>query len=388
MKTLINAVKTAYVQRFAGQPIIVFAPGRVNLIGEHTDYNLGFVLPAAIDKAIVLAMSTNESDVIRLQSIDMTPSYIEVPLSQPFKKSETNWVNYIIGVVDELQKDGHVIGGFDCVFGGNLPIGAGMSSSAALEGGVAYGLSEIFGVNLSLLEMTRVAQRAENLFVDVQCGIMDQFASLHGKKNSIIQLDCRSLEYEYYPFEWDDVCLLLCDTKVRRALAGSEYNNRRQQCEEGVHLIQQSYPQVKSLRDVTIEMLEEHKNSMNTLVYRRCHFVLSENRRVTDACEYLVQQNLVEFGAKMYQSHFGLRDEYEVSCIELDILVEATETLDGVLGSRMMGGGFGGCTINLVKKDSLESITNQVGRIYTSKTGITPDFHVVNIGQGTHLVSD
>lgn len=387
MDTMIEKIKSAYYQRFSGSPTWVFAPGRVNLIGEHTDYNLGFVLPAAIDKGITFAFSPNDIGLIRLCSVDMSPEYVEISVGPNYQKTEVQWANYILGVVDELQKAGYQINGFDCAFGGDLPIGAGVSSSAALEGGVAFGLAQLFGYSISLLDMTKIAQRAENKFIGVQCGIMDQFASLHGKQDSVIRLDCRSLNFEYYPFVSKDICILLCDTKVRRTLAGSEYNVRRQQCEDGVSIVQKSHPDIKSLRDVTLDLLESHKHLMSDVVFKRCSFVIAENQRVLKACDFLLQKDLGGFGSMMYQSHIGLRDEYEVSCRELDFLVDATEYLDGVLGSRMMGGGFGGCTINLVKVDELESIKLHLMNDYFLKTGLLPDFHVAGIGQGTHLMS-
>jgi len=384
MNSLAKRVLDTFKASYEAEPLLIFSPGRVNLIGEHTDYNNGFVLPAAIDKAIVFAFAKNDSGLIRLQSLDMQPKFHSTKMSKKHYKSAVDWVDYIIGVVDELQKAGHDLGGFDCVFGGNVPIGAGLSSSAALEGGVALGLSKLFDLDTTRLELTKISQMAENNFVGVQCGIMDQFASIHGREKSVMKLDCLTLEHEYYPFEWDDVCILLCDTKVRRTLAGSEYNIRRQQCEEGVRIIKQSYPDTESLRDVSFEMLEEHRSKMDAVVYRRCKFVLNENQRVLDACDDLLNSNLEAFGARMYQSHYGLRDNYEVSCDELDYLVEASEKLNGVLGSRMMGGGFGGCTINLVKTDELDRIKPVIEEHYKSKTGQTPGFHVVKIGEGTH----
>ncbi len=387
MNQLQQKIISAYKNRFSNKPIVVCAPGRVNLIGEHTDYNSGFVLPASIDKAIFLAMSKNDLGIIRLHSVDMTPDYVEIPVSENYTKSEISWSNYIIGVVDELKKAGHKIEGFDCVFGGDVPIGAGLSSSAALEGGVAFGLSHLYDLNLSKLEMTKAAMQAENNFVGVNCGIMDQFASLHGKKDKVIKLDCRSLEYEYYPFSWDDIRILLCDTKVRRTLDGSEYNNRREQCEKGVQIIKEKYPEVETLRDVTHRQLESEKDKMDDVIYARCLYVLNENKRVLDACQDLVNEDLIGFGDKMYESHRGLKKNYEVSCRELDALVDATKELNSVLGARMMGGGFGGCTINIVKLEKLEETKAAIRDYYKKKMGIEPDFHVAKIGSGTHLVS-
>lgn len=373
---------------FTAQPILICSPGRVNLIGEHTDYNQGFVLPAAIDKAIVIGMAKNDIGMIRLRSIDMEVPNYRTPISETYEHTGVDWAQYVIGVVDQLQKAGHVIGGFDCGFGGDVPIGAGLSSSAALEGGIAFGLSTLFNLNLSRLEMTTISMQAENQFVGVQCGIMDQFASLHGQKDSVIKLDCRSLNYEYYPFQWNHVGVLLCDTKVRRTLVGSEYNVRRHQCETGVSVIARTHPNVKTLRDVTFDQLEAHKDQLDEVVYRRCLYVLEENQRVTDACAALQKGDLSAFGKLMDASHKGLRDDYEVSCDELDILVDATASLDGILGSRMMGGGFGGCTINLVVMDKLDESIAHIRKVYLERTGIEAGFHVVKIGNGTHLIEE
>jgi galactokinase len=378
-------VLSSFGKKFNGKPIVVCSPGRINLIGEHTDYNMGIVLPASIDKAIYLAISANNEKKIRLHSTDMEPEFYENPLADVYEKTGVDWADYIIGVVDQLQKAGYQIGGFDCAFGGDVPIGAGLSSSAALEGGIAYGLSELFGLGLTRLEMAKISMQAENEFVGVQCGIMDQFASLHGRNGQVIKLDCRSLDFQYYPFGWDDIRILLCDTNVRRTLAGSEYNKRREQCEAGVSVIQKYHSEVDSLRDVTQEMLNAHKEEMGEVVFRRCSYVLNENQRISDTCEALLANDLQGFGKFMYASHYGLRDNYEVSCKELDILVDATEELDGVLGSRMMGGGFGGCTINLVEMEKLDKSIDIIRSVYMQKTGSNPEFHVVNISQGTHL---
>jgi galactokinase len=347
---------------------------------------MGFVLPASVDKAIVLAMSKNSNGMIRLHSTDMQPDYYETRVAESYEKTGIDWADYIIGVIDELQKEGFVVNGFDCSFGGDVPIGAGLSSSAALEGGIAFGLAELFDYTLSRLEIAKISQRAENNFVGVKCGIMDQFASLHGKDGKVIKLDCRSLDYEYYPFIWDDVKVLLCDTKVRRTLAGSEYNVRRNQCETGVQIIKKTNPQVESLRDVSLDMLHDHEDEMDEIVFKRCAYVINENERVHHACEALVAHDLGAFGSLMYQSHEGLQNNYEVSCKELDILVDATKDLDGILGSRMMGGGFGGCTINLVASESIAECTEQINKYYNKKTSAYPKFHVVSINKGTHIL--
>lgn len=379
-------ISNKFSEIFGSDPVLVHSPGRVNLIGEHTDYNDGFVLPAAIDKRIILAMAPNQLGKIRLVASDMEQNRYDAEISDNLETSGLHWPDYILGVVDQLQKRGVETGGFDCVFGGDIPIGAGLSSSAALEGGVLTGLNELFNLDLSPTEMAKIGQQAENNFVGVQCGIMDQFANLHGRQGTVLKLDCRSLEYQHYPFDRDDVRILLFDTKVRRELASSEYNVRRKQCEQGVTLLQPFDPSIKNLRDVSDELLEKHKGKLPELVYNRCRYVLDENRRVLEACENLLSGDVHSFGKQMYGSHYGLRDLYQVSCRELDVLVEATEPLDGVLGARMMGGGFGGCTINLVLENEVESVIAKVTQYYLDKLDKSVEYHIAKIGKGASVL--
>ncbi|PKD44036.1 galactokinase [Rhodohalobacter barkolensis] len=385
MEEFIKKIKREFKTRFQSDFVVIKAPGRVNLIGEHTDYNDGFVLPAAIDKAIWLVMNLNDTGRIRLFSVDMNEEY-SVELSPNLEKSGMGWPDYILGVVDQLRKHGMNSVGFDCVFGGNVPIGAGLSSSAALEGGVLYGLAELNGWEISLMEMAQIAQKAENEFVGVQCGIMDQFASLNGKEAHALKLDCRTLEFEKVPFRDPKLKIVLCDTGVRRELAGSEYNIRRAQCERGVSIIQKSYPQVRKLRDVTMDMLYENRSEMDEVVFRRCKFVIEENQRVLDSCDDLERDDIQAFGQRMFKSHDGLQHDYEVSCKELDILVDIAKDVDGTIGSRMMGGGFGGCTINLVRTDSVELFADIVKEKYRQQTGKVASVYVTTISEGTHLL--
>lgn len=384
MQQLIETIHNKFRRKFDKKPLLIKSPGRVNLIGEHTDYNEGFVLPAAIDKAIVLAMAPNQTTKLRFQSYDMD-GFFETELEN-LTRSNQGWPDYLLGVVDQLRKHNHTIKGFDCVFGGNVPIGAGLSSSAALEGGVVFGLNRLFGLRISRVEMAKIAQKAENDFVGVQCGIMDQFVSLNGKAGHALRLDCRSLEYDHYPFQQEDVSIVLCDTQIRRELAGSEYNIRRQQCEQGVKTLQQSDPDLNSLRDVSLSLLEEHKNEMDPVVYRRCKYVVQENERVLAACRNLQEGDLEAFGQKMLASHAGLRDEYEVSCKELDVLVEVARDLEGVLGARMMGGGFGGCTINLVRKEHINTFTNTITKAYQEQTDNSVEIYLTAVSGGTSIV--
>lgn len=381
-----NNIIAEFRNRFGSLPIIVESPARVNLIGEHTDYNDGFVMPAAIDKMIILALAPNNQNRMRLFAADMKQTEFEIGMSDQFEKSGMGWPDYILGVVDQLQKRGYHVGGFDCLFGGDIPIGAGLSSSAALEGGILTGLSALFDLKLSTLQMAKMGQKAENQFVGVQCGIMDQFANLHGKTGRVIRLDCRSLEYSFFPFEREDISILLCDTKVRRELASSEYNMRRKQCEEGVRILREFDPTIRSLRDVKHKFLEYRRDALPGVVYNRCRYVLDENQRVLDACNNLLEGDFESFGKKMYRSHYGLRDLYEVSCRELDVLVDATESLDAVLGSRMMGGGFGGCTINLVLENKIETVTDQIDCHYKTDLEKPVEFYVAKIGKGASVL--
>jgi len=387
MNQLFKKVKSTFQKHFKNEPLLVRSPGRVNLIGEHTDYNEGFVLPAAVDKVIVFGIATNDTGKGRIFSVDMEEEFEFNIADRPFEKSELRWPNYIMGAVDQLIKNGHEVKGFDCVFGGNIPIGAGMSSSAAVEGGLIYGLSEIFDLGVDKLSMVKMGQKTENDFVGVNCGIMDQFINIFGEDEQVLKLDCRSLEYELYPFQRDDLRIVLCDTKVRRELAGSEYNVRRSQCEEGVEILQKYGSNIKSLRDVTRELLDEHKDEFDPIVYKRCKYVVDENNRVLAACNDLTKDDFKSFGKRMYASHVGLRDEYEVSCSELDIFVEAAKDIDGVLGARMMGAGFGGCTINLVVEDQVEVFAEHVQKVYKEKTGNDSEVYVTKINAGTGAVT-
>ncbi len=387
MEQLISKISAEFEVRFEGEPLFIKSPGRVNLIGEHTDYNDGFVLPAAIDKTIILAIAPNETNLGRFYSVDMDEVY-KTDISSDILKNGRQWINYILGAVDQLKKQGNEIGGFDCVFGGDIPIGAGLSSSAALENGILFGLTELFDIEISPLEMALTGQKVENEFVGVQCGIMDQFVNIHGKEGFALKLDCRSLEYELYPFRRCDIKIVLCDTGIRRELAGSEYNIRRQQCEEGVSTLREHYRDIKNLRDVDMSALKKHQDKLKPVVYKRCKYVLEENKRVHAACNDLVNDDFESFGRRMFESHKGLRDSYEVSCHELDVLVEIAEDSTGVLGSRMMGGGFGGCTINLVEEEYVSSFIKETKEKYRTSIGSPVEIYCANLGGGTSVLSE
>jgi len=383
MNPAVTAVKK-YREIFNEEPLLFRSPGRINLIGEHTDYNMGFVLPAAIDKAIYFALNKRNDDVCRIFSMDMNDSF-EFSLKN-YSKSEKHWSNYLLGVVDQILKAGYAVEGFNCVFGGDIPIGAGLSSSAAIEAGMAFALNKIFNLGINKLNLVKLAQRAENEFVGVQCGIMDQYINIFGKSGNALRIDCRSLEYEYFPFEFNDISVVLFDTNVSHSLAASEYNKRRHECSEGVSIINKDHPEVKSLRDATMDLLSEYKSRMNEVVYKRCKYVVEEDDRLLKACNALTGHDLKLFGSLMYQTHEGLSKDYEVSCDELDYLVELTKDNPSVYGSRMMGGGFGGCTINLIKNDAIESISKSITEKYMKRFGLELKIYVTKINSGTSLI--
>lgn len=382
--SIIEQVETKFIELFGENPLLVRSPGRVNLIGEHTDYNMGFVLPAAIDKAIYFALSARSDNVCKIIALDMNES-VEFEI-RSLKKSNKTWANYLIGVLDQFAKAGYACSGFNCVFGGDIPIGAGLSSSAAIEAGLAFSLNALFNFRIDRLLLVKMAQRAENEFVGVQCGIMDQYVNIFGKKDNVLQIDCRSLDYTYLPFKYD-VAIVLFDTGVKHSLASSEYNKRREECSEGVEIIRRSYPEVTHLRDVSLNMLLEFNGRMNETLYRRCKFVVEENDRLLNACTALQQNDLKLFGKYMYQSHEGLSSDYEVSCVELDFLVALVRNHARVLGARMMGGGFGGCTINLIEPEKVEEICAEVTTKYKQQFNIEPKAYVTTISSGTNIIT-
>ena len=381
-----DQIKEKYFQKFGNaddtnKPRIFRSPGRINLIGEHTDYNNGFVLPASVDKAVYYVISPRSDNQVILHAADLDETYTFS--LDDLSKPEKSWPQYQIGVVDQIQKAGKKIGGFQTTFGGDVPVGAGMSSSAALECCLLFGLSEIFDLKLDRFTIVKMGQKVENEYVGVQSGIMDQFASVFGKEESVIRLDCRSLEYEYFPFLMKDYLLVLCDTSVKHSLASSEYNTRRLECEKGVAILQKYHPEIKSLRDASPEIVAQHQEELGDVVYRRCKFMTEEILRVQEACDFLVQNDMENFGKEMYATHNGLQHEYEVSCEELDFLVEQTLDNSNVLGARMMGGGFGGCTINLVKIDAVEDFEESMKTAYKDQFNIDLPCYRVKITNGT-----
>lgn len=378
-----RVLKETFGAHFNVQPMLFRSPGRVNIIGEHTDYNEGFVLPAAIDKAAYVAVSKRSDDCIQLVSLAFNETYAcRIADVRPLK----SWTDYVLGVVDQLSGRGMAIGGFNLALDGDIIIGAGLSSSAAVECSVVYALNELFALGLSKIEMVKIAQAAEHTFAGVKCGIMDQFASLFGREGYAIQLDCRSLEYGYVPLQMEGIKIVLLNSNVSHSLASSEYNTRRQQCEQGVAWIKEHMPEVQSLRDVTPEILREYVQPKDALVYKRCAYVLEENLRLQAACDDLKKGDVEALGRKMFRTHEGLSREYEVSCSELDWLVQYVRHEKAVLGARMMGGGFGGCSINLVKEEMIDALVERISDQYRKATGLTLDAYVVEIAGGTSAV--
>lgn len=382
-----NKVRDKYIERFGsenGNPRIFRSPGRINLIGEHTDYNNGFVMPASVDKAIYFAIAPVNTNTITLYAADLDETYTFSV--NDLSKPKRSWPHYHIGIIEQIQKRGLIIGGFQAVFQGDIPIGAGLSSSAALECCLLYGLNEIYKLNLDLLTIVQMAQLAENEYVGVKCGIMDQFASAFGKQNEVIRLDCRSLEYEYFPLALKEYSIILCDSKVKHSLANSEYNTRREECDKGIQILQKYYTGIESLRDVTAEQIDAHRPELGEIIYARCKFIQEEIARVQIASTLLTAGNITAFGQKMYETHDGLQHMYAVSCPELDFLVDHTKANPNVVGARMMGGGFGGCTINLVRSVDLDAFEADIKNVYALQYGIDMACYRVSVTEGTEEI--
>ncbi|MBO9200073.1 MULTISPECIES: galactokinase [Niastella] len=377
-------IQQAFRERFNKEPLIIGAPGRVNLIGEHTDYNYGFVLPGAVDKRIYVAIAPNGTNTVNVFASQFNESYsFSLDITSPQK----GWMNYLLGVSYHIQQQGKKIGGVDLVIDGDIPVGAGMSSSAALCSAYGFALNELFQLGLSRMDLAFIGQKTEHTFVGVKCGIMDQFASLHGKKGHVMKLDCRSLEYEYIPFDFPGYKIVLVNSMVSHSLAGSEYNVRRQQCEEGVAILQKHYPDIKSLRDVEPVQLLQHQAELPPVVFDRCSFIVYEKERLLAGCEALKKNDLATFGKLMFATHEGLSKKYSVSCTELDFLAECAQHITGVVGARMMGGGFGGCTINIVQAEAVDTFIQKIQSAFNGLFRITPEVYVTQIEDGTNILS-
>jgi galactokinase len=365
--------------------IIVRSPGRVNIIGEHTDYNNGFVLPAAIDKTAWLAVNLRDDDEIHLRAHDLDETF-SIHRNDIRPVGDPGWPNYILGAVAQFVKQGIAVRGFDAVLTSNVPIGAGLSSSAAVECAVVFALNKLLETGYDRLAMVKMAQKAEHEYAGVLCGIMDQFASMMGKKDQAIKLDCRSLEYAYVPVDMHGVKIVLLNTNVKHSLASSEYNTRRKECEQAVTWIKEKYPDVSSLRDVSLQMLDQCVKQRDMVVDKRARFVVQEMQRLQEGCRSLEEGNIVTLGKKMFATHDGLTKMYEVSCKELDFLVEAVRDNDAVIGARMMGGGFGGCTINLIKEERVEQLVAVVKTAYEREMNLPLTCYIASIEDGTTVV--
>ena len=377
-------VISLFKQHFTSDPVLFFSPGRINLIGEHIDYNNGFVMPAAIDKGIWFAVAPNNLEEVRMISVDLNDSY-SIPVNQ-ISKNE-GWKNYILGVLNILQEQHYLFSGFDVVFGGNLPVGAGLSSSAAVEGGILFALNTIFNWGLNRVKMALLAQQAEHGYPGVNCGIMDMFASLNGRKDHVILLDCDSMDYQYFPLRLDDYHIVLINTKVHHSLAGGEYNIRRKQCENGLAILKENIEGIRSFRDLSPEQVNANQAFLPGKIYDRCLYVTEEIRRTLSAATFLKDHDIKSFGKLMYETHKGLSKLYEVSCPELDFLVDTATDIDSIIGARLMGGGFGGCTINLIAKTKTEETIEKITSAYALQFGITPEVYIMKTSDGTYKIS-
>ena len=385
MNATASLVKEVFKTKYLQKPNLYFSPGRINLIGEHVDYNDGFVMPAAIDKGISYAIALNNTDEINFYSIDFDET---LSLKITAIKKMDGWKNYVLGVINEFLLLGKNVEGFNCVFGGDIPIGAGISSSASLEGGLAYGLNELCNFRLSRKDLALLCQRAEHNFPNVQCGIMDQYANMMGKKEQVILLDCMNVTHEYVPLHLTGYEIVLINSKVHHSLASSEYNRRRKECEEGLDILKK-YSNVQSFRDVTKpESLVGFENKMSIEVYKRCLYVIEEIQRTKKAAQLLKENDIEGFGKLMFQTHEGLKNLYHVSCKELDFLVDCAAGNKDVVGARLIGGGFGGCTINIINENGTKQFLSEIVASYKKEFNIDAEVYEVNVVDGTHEIEN
>lgn len=380
-----NNIRQQFQQYFGKECLVAAAPGRVNLIGEHTDYNQGFVLPAAIDRYMYVAIAENETGRLNMfaREFDERASFA-IDDIHPVE----GWATYLLGMVYQLMPEKRLPKGLDVYITGNVPVGAGMSSSAALCSAFGLVLNSFYNLGFSRMEIALAGQQTEHKFAKLQCGIMDQFASLHSKAGHLMKLDCRNLEYELIPFHFPECRIVLVNTMVSHSLASSEYNLRRQQCEEGVSVLKKYYPEIESLRDVKITQLKTHQAEFSATVFKRCRFVVEENQRLIEGCHFLKHNDLDAFGRLMYAAHDGLSRDYEVSCRESDFLVGAIKNMEGVFGARQMGGGFGGCIITLVDKKQADHFISLIQKTYANEFGKIPDCYNLTISDGAQLIAD
>lgn len=379
-----DLVSETYKNLYKEEPrLVVFSPGRINLIGEHTDYNNGFVMPAAIDRGIYIAIGKADN-LSEITALDVDDSH-EFTLNS-IKSSDKSWANYILGIIDEIQKQGINISNFRAVFSGDIPLGAGLSSSAALECGFCFGLNELFNLGLDRESISIIGQQAEHNFVGVKCGIMDQYANVFSKEGHFMHLDCQSLEKQYYPSNLDGYSLVLFDSKISHQLANSAYNQRRAQCESVVATLRKVNPEIHSLRDASIADLKEIRNLVNKDDFIKAKYIIEENLRVLAVCQALKHKDIETLAELVNKTHIGLSKEYEVSCEEVDFLQEYTLKQDGAMGARIMGAGFGGCTINIIKEDHVDEVANIVRKAYKKHFDIELGVYPINISNGTQII--
>lgn len=379
-KALIQEVKSEFINIFKKNPLLIFSPGRINIIGEHTDYNGGYVFPAAVDKGIAAAIQKSDTGKSTAVALDLN-SKVEFDLNNLKPSKQGSWENYVFGVVAEIQNRNKVVGDFNIVFKGNIPGGAGMSSSAALENSVVFGLNKLFDLGLTKTEMILISQQAEHNYVGVKCGIMDQYASMFGIKDHAILLDCRSLKSKPYKIDFKNHQLMLINTNVKHSLSDSAYNDRRSACENIAKLLE-----VETLRDATEEDLEKIINKVTPENYQKALYIIQEIIRTKKAAKAIENNDLEKLGALIYASHNGLQHQYKVSCDELDFLVDQAKKNKDVLGARMMGGGFGGCTINLIARNKVKDFAASASKAYKNKFNKECSVYFVELSQGTHLV--
>ncbi|MBL1409282.1 galactokinase [Sphingobacterium faecale] len=383
----IHQLKGLYLEQFGSNPaILAKSPGRINIIGEHTDYNLGLVLPAAINKYIYIAVGKRSDFKIHLYSADYTETY-RAPLADD-PEAAPIWAKYVIGIAQILKREHIKLEGFNAYIIGDVPLGAGLSSSAALTCVTGFALNHLYNLNLSRLEIAKFGQQTEHENIGVKCGLMDQFASCMGKKNNLIKLDCQDLSFKYIPADWSNYEILLLNTNVHHSLASSAYNDRRAACEQGVAWVKEHHSSIQSLRDISIEQLERYVKPRSVEIYTKCKFIIQENQRLQDACISLTMGDFKKLGELMFKAHWALSKEYEVSCDELDFLIESAENNHEVIGARMMGGGFGGCTINIIQKGRSQPFIQEVAPKFKARFGfeLTP-IHVA-IADGASLIQE
>ena len=378
--TLVNQIKQEFLDKFNEEPLMVFSPGRINIIGEHTDYNDGFVFPAAVNKGIIAAINKTQNSTSSVSAFDFNDT-ISFSIDSIAPMAKESWGNYVLGVIAEIQKLGKTIENFNMVFGGDIPSGSGMSSSAALENSVVFGLNELFNLGLSKTEMIFISQKAEHNYVGVNCGIMDQYASMFSIKNHALLLDCRSIEAKPFEINFENYELMLINTNVKHSLSDSAYNDRRSVCESISKMLN-----IKALRDANETDLEKVKDKVTDEDYQKALFVIQENNRAEQASAAMQNGDLKTLGKLIYGSHHGLQHQYKVSCDELDFLVESAKKNNNILGARMMGGGFGGCTINLIAKNAVEDFKTSVAPAYKKAFDKDCSIYTVELSDGTHLI--